>query len=87
MISTEERNPIYLAGLIKALKGKQNHRIPDCDLIVRAVNYCEAMNLQTFITLANAALNEISLPSFHNLYILDCANEYFVSKNSSDQVI
>ena len=86
MISTEERNPIYLAGLIKALKGKRNHRIPDCDLIVRAVNYCEAMNLQTFIKLASAALNEISLLSFHNIYILDCANKYFVSKNAAGQI-
>lgn len=81
MITTEERDSAYYDGLVKALEGKQNHRIPDCDLIIRAVAYCEAMNQQTFVNLANAALSEVSLSNFRSLYILDYGEGYFVERN------
>ncbi len=70
MLSTDERNQIYLDGLVKAMKGKRDHRIPDCDLIIHAVTYCEAIDQQTFVSFANSALSKTSLSSFHNIYIL-----------------
>lgn len=79
MLSTEERNRIYLAGLVNALKVKQHYRIPDCDLIVHAVNYHEAMNPQTFACIANAALSSVSLNNFRRVYILDYGEGYFVA--------
>ncbi|MCR4304185.1 MAG: hypothetical protein NUV63_08195 [Gallionella sp.] len=81
IISTEERDRPYLEGLINALKGKQDHRIPDCDLIVHAVTYHEAINPQTFACIANAALSNVSLNNFRNVYILDYGEGYFVERS------
>ena len=78
VVSTDERNRAYLAGLVKALKAKQDHRIPDCDLIVHAVTYHEAMNPQTFVCIANAALRNVALNNFRSVYILDSGEGYFV---------
>jgi len=81
VISTDERNQPYLVGLVKALKGKQDHRIPDCDLIVHAVTYHEAMNPQTFVCIANAALSNVALNNFRSVYILDSGEGYFVESS------
>lgn len=78
MLSSDERNQAYLDGLVKALEGKQNHRIPDCDLIIHAVAYREAMNPQTFMSLANTAISKKPLNNFRNIYILDDGEGYLV---------
>lgn len=78
MPPTEKRIPFYLDGLVEALKRKQDHRIPDCDLIVHAVGYFETMDPQTFACIANAALIKVSLNNFHRVYILDYGEGYFV---------
>lgn len=80
-ISTEERDRPYLDGLVKSLKGKQYHRIPDCDLIVHADTYHEAMNPQTFVCIANAALSNVALSNFSSVYILDYGEGYFVERS------
>ena len=80
MLSTEERNRIYLASLVEALKGKQHHRVPDCDLIVHAVAYNEAMDSQTFACIANKALSTDPLGNFRCVYILDGGEGYFVER-------
>lgn len=82
MLSTEERDRAYLDGLVKAMKGKQQHRIPDCDLIIHAVTYHEAMNQQTFACIANAALSKVLLENFNSIYILDYGAGYFVERSS-----
>ncbi|MGO8754513.1 MAG: hypothetical protein ACLQHK_04715 [Gallionellaceae bacterium] len=78
MLSTDERNQVYSDGLDKAIKGKQYYRIPDCDLIIHAVAYCEAMDHQTFVNLANAAISKRPLSNFRNIYILDDGEGYLV---------
>jgi hypothetical protein len=80
MLSTEDRDRPYLEGLVKALKGKEDHRIPDCDLIVHAVTYHEAMNPQAFTCIANAAMSKVSLNNFSSVYILDYGAGYFVER-------
>ena len=80
MLSTEERNRVYLARLVEALQGKQHHRIPDCDLIVHAVSYNEAMGSQTFACIANKVLSTDPLRNFRRVYILDDGEGYFVGK-------
>ncbi len=79
-IATKERNLAYLAGLVKALERKKDHRISDCDLIVHAVAYNEAMNLQTFMSLANEALNRVQIRNFRSIYILDSGEGYLVER-------
>lgn len=81
MLSTEERDRPYLDGLVKALKGKRYHRIPDCDLIVHANTYHEAMNPQTFARIANVALSNVALNNFSSVYILDYGEGYFVDRS------
>jgi len=83
MLSTEERNRVYLASLVEALKGKQHHRIPDCDLIVHAVAYNEAMDSQTFACIANKALSTDPLRKFRRVYILDDCAGYVVASIES----
>lgn len=83
ILSTEERDRSYLDGLVKALKGKQYHRIPDCDLIVHAVAYHEAMDPQTFACIANAALSNVPLNNFCGVYILDYGEGCFVEHGLS----
>ena len=80
VISTEERDKPYFDGLVKTLQNKQNFRIPDCDLIINAVAYCEAMNQNTFVSLANKALSTIHLKNFRTVYILDYDDGYFVEQ-------
>ena len=80
MLSTEERNRVYLASLVEALKGKQHHRIPDCDLIVHAVAYNEAMDSQTFACIANKALSTDPLRNFRRVCILDYGEGYIVER-------
>jgi hypothetical protein len=80
MLSTEERNRIYLASLVEALKRKQHHRVPDCDLIVHAVGYHEAMDPQTFASIANKALSTDPLKNFRSVYILDYGEGYIVER-------
>lgn len=83
-ISTEERDRPYLDGLVKALKRKQYHRIPDCDLIVHANTYHEAMNPLTFVCIANAALSDVLLNNFSRAYILDYGEGYFVERGPAE---
>lgn len=80
LLSAKERNRVYLAGLVEALKRKQHHRIPDCDLIVHAVAYNEAMDSQTFACIANKALSTVPLGNFRRVYILDDGEGYFVER-------
>ena len=80
MLSTEDRDKVYFNGLVKALQNKQNFRITDCDLIIHAVAYRESMNQNTFISLANRALNTIHSKNFRSVYILDCDDGYFVKQ-------
>ena len=80
MLSAEERNRVYLASLVEALKGKQHHRIPDCDLIVHAVAYNEAMDSQTFACIANQALSTSPFGNFRCVYILDDGEGYFIER-------
>jgi hypothetical protein len=80
MLSTKERNRVYLVSLVEALKGKQHHRIPDCDLIVHAVGYHEAMDPQTFVCIANKALSTDPLGNFRRVYILDYGEGYIVER-------
>ena len=77
MVETEERNRVCLDSLVKTLEGKQNYRIPDCELIVHAVAYRELMDQKTFINLASEALRKISLSNFRIIYILDSGDGYF----------
>lgn len=80
MISTEGRDKAYFDGLVRALQNKQKFCIPDCDLIIHAVAYCEAMNQNVFISLANKALSTIHLKNFRTVYILDYDDGYFVEQ-------
>ncbi len=71
MLPTKERNRVYLTSLVEALKGKQHHRIPDCDLIVHAIAYNEAMDSPTFACIANKALSTDPLRNFRCVHVLD----------------
>jgi hypothetical protein len=82
-ISSEARNPAYLAGLVRALEGKAHYRIPDCDLIVNAVGYGMAMNETTFLELSHRALGTVPISGFRNVYILDKGEGFFVEERSS----
>ena len=76
-LTTEERNQVYLDSLVKVLEGKKDYRIPDCELIVHALAYREAMDRKTFIDLAGEALRKIPLSNFRIIYILDGDDGYF----------
>lgn len=78
MLSAKEGDRIYLASLVEALKGKQHHRIPGCDLIVHAIAYNEAMDSQTFACIAYQALSTNPLGNFRRVYILDYGEGYIV---------
>jgi hypothetical protein len=78
-ISTEERNPPYLAGLVQALPGKEQHRVPKCELLVYANTYCQIMSREDFLCLAHEALATVPLAGFDKVHIFDGPDGYIVS--------
>jgi hypothetical protein len=78
-ISTEERNPPYLAGLVQALRGKEQHRVPNCELLVHANTYCQLMSREDFLGLAREALAAVPLAGFDTVHIFDSPDGYIVS--------
>jgi hypothetical protein len=71
VISTSERNAPYIDGLVAALKKKVPYRIPNCELVVYAVGYGQAMDEASFLSLAGLALQRIPLPNYEAVHILD----------------
>ncbi len=79
-ISTAERDPVYLSGIEQALGGKSGNQHSDCELIVYACGYDQAMNLDTFCEIAETALNAVPLKEFNALHVLANADGYLVSR-------
>lgn len=78
-ISSEERNPAYLQGLIAALRGKAMHSQPDCDLLVYAHAYDQAMSVETFENLVRTARQDVSMSGFRSVVILAAGDGYCCS--------
>jgi hypothetical protein len=78
-ISTAERNPPYLAGLVEALRGKQRHRLPDCELLVYAGTYCQMMSRESFLDLARAALATVPIEGFAKIHIFDSDEGFIIT--------
>jgi hypothetical protein len=79
-ISSSERDPAYLAGIRQALLGKSLNQHTDCELIVYAGGYDEAMNLKTFRAIAITALCHTPLNDFSAVHVLTASDGYIVSK-------
>jgi hypothetical protein len=82
-INSAERDPAYLAGIRQALLGKRFNQHTDCELIVYANAYNQAMNLKTFSEIANTALCEVMLDDFVAVHVLAAGEGYIVSRQQS----
>jgi hypothetical protein len=78
-ISSDERDPAYLAGIRQALIGKRLNQHADCELIVYAGGYNEVMNHNTFRKIAGDALRKVPLPDFAAVHILAGGEGFIVS--------
>jgi hypothetical protein len=79
-ISTAERDPVYLSGIEQALRGKSDNQHSDCELIVYACGYDQAMTLDTFYEIAETALSAVPLKKFKAVHVLASADGYLVSR-------
>jgi hypothetical protein len=79
-ISTAERDPAYLEGVRQSLEGKRLNQHADCELIIYAGKYNEAMNAETFREIAAAALREVPLTNFLAIHVLAAGGGYILSK-------
>jgi hypothetical protein len=77
-ISTEERNPAYLAGLMQSLRGKEQHRLPNCELLVYASTYCQIMSREDFLNLGREALTAVALAGFDKVHIFDSSDGFII---------
>lgn len=78
--STSERDARFLSGLIRALRGKEHHRVPNCELLVNAQTYCDHMDCEDFLRLAGDALASVPVLGFKNAHIFDNEPGYIISR-------
>lgn len=76
-ISTRDLSPgdfrqALLTGLVQALRRKDHHRTPDCDLLVYAVDYSIVGDAE-FERMARLALCEVPLIGFREVFVFDSA--------------
>ncbi len=81
VISRDERDAAFGAGLLKALTRKTNHRSPDLELVIKAADYgiCDP---ETFKELANEKLRATPVLGFAAVhFVTNKADVYFCSRN------
>lgn len=78
-ISNDERDPAHLRGLTQALASKQTHQLDDCDLVVYAKAYDQAMSIEAFQQLAEQACKALPLRNFRCTHIVSANEGYYYS--------
>jgi len=82
-ISSDKRDPAYLAGIRQALLGKRFNQQSDSELIVYASKYDQSMSVETFTEIANTALRDVPLHDFVEVHLLAATEGYLVSRPQS----
>lgn len=83
-ICSDERDFAYLTGLVQTLQIKQKHQQSDCELIVYADAYDEAMSEEDFYRIALEAIRSVPIGGFSEVCILSATNGYYTKRNAAE---